>query len=67
MDYFAPLCILGHNTFCALPLNITLLATLMAAVKGSELPWFLGYPMYDSVLRKLFPESSVTGTPMPVE
>lgn len=67
MDYFAPLCILGHNTFCALPLNITLLATLMAVAKGSDLPWFLGYPMYDSVFRKLFPECSVTGMPMPVE
>ena len=62
-----PLCILEHDTFCALPLNITMLATVIdAAAKGLELPWFLGYPMYSSVLRKLFPEGSVTEAPLPV-
>ena len=66
LDSITPLCILGHDTFCALPLNITMLATVLdAAAKGSELPWFLGYPMYSNMLRKLFPKGSVTETLMP--
>ena len=68
LDSITPLCILGHDTFCALPLNVTLLAAVLdASANGSELPWFLGYPMYGNVLRKLFPESSVTEAPMPVD
>ena len=67
LDASTPLCILEHDTFCALPLNITMLATVIdAAAKGLELPWFLGYPMYSNVLRKLFPEGSVTEAPLPV-
>lgn len=67
LDASTPLCILEHDTFCALPLNITMLAAVIdAAAKGLELPWFLGYPTYSSVLRKLFPEGSVTEAPLPV-
>lgn len=68
LDASTPLCILEHDTFCALPLNITMLSTVIdAAAKGLELPWFLGYPMYSNVLRKLFPKGSVTETSMPVD
>ena len=67
LDASTPLCILEHDTFCALPLNITMLSTVIdAAAKGLELPWFLGYSMYSNVLRKLFPEGSVTEAPLPV-
>ena len=68
LDASTPLCILEHDTFCALPLNITMLAAVIdAAAKGLELLWFLGYPMYSNVLRKLFPKGSVTNAPMPLE
>lgn len=52
-------------TLCVMLLSIALLAAVInAATNGLELTWFLDYPMYSSVLRKLFPEGSMTETPV---